>query len=138
MDNCSISSDTDPYYHQASYPAVSVEDFTNQSLPNISSAVNESLLQTSEGASRRSTLSLTSQEQKGPPSVHKKLTVSVKSHLNRSDSSLSNASPEVLEGYASPFEARTLPNVLRRISNLIAMGSNVSSSEMENLVKYKT
>lgn len=46
----------------------------------------------------------------------------------RSDSNLSNPSPDPsLDGIVSPFafEARTLPNVLRRISNLIAMGSSV-------------
>ncbi|CAL8101719.1 unnamed protein product [Orchesella dallaii] len=44
----------------------------------------------------------------------------------RSDSNLSNPSPDPMDGAASPFafEARTLPNVLRRISNLIAMGSH--------------
>lgn len=50
--------------------------------------------------------------------------------LYRSDSTLSsrsNPSPEISEsGTVSPFEARTLPNVLRRISSLIAMGTNVS------------
>lgn len=48
----------------------------------------------------------------------------------RSDSNLSNPSPDPsMDGTASPFafEARTLPNVLRRISNLIAMGSNVNT-----------
>lgn len=47
----------------------------------------------------------------------------------RSDSNLSNPSPDPsIDGTSSPFafEARTLPNVLRRISNLIAMGSSVS------------
>lgn len=53
----------------------------------------------------------------------------------RSDSNLSNPSPDPsLDGAPSPFafEARTLPNVLRRISNLIAMGS----SNQADMKKY--
>jgi len=56
----------------------------------------------------------------GPPSIIS---------TSHDATSLTSQSPDPLDGAGSPFafEARTLPNVLRRISSLIAMGSNVSN-----------
>jgi len=131
LDTCSINSDTDPFYH--STIRESVDNLARDSCPAVSSTMNQTSIPGGELQGRRSSSTVPSPELKRPPGINKRLSVSTKSHLNRSDSSLSNPSPELLEGNVSPFEARTLPNVLRRISNLIAMGSHVGSIQVYSI-----
>ncbi|XP_021945128.2 1-phosphatidylinositol 3-phosphate 5-kinase isoform X2 [Folsomia candida] len=65
-------------------------------------------------------------------SVGRKISVTIPPY--RLDSNVSNPSPDSMDGPASPgsFEARNVSNVLRRLTNLIAMGSNNQS----DLKKY--
>jgi hypothetical protein len=123
-DTCSLVSETsETFYGSPSRGMVSDGNKT------ISASDLRTSPPTSLDENQRS-LSFPSPESKRAGLRKLSVSTSLKSpHLHRSDSSLStrsNPSPEIMEGGLSPFETRTLPNVLRRISNLIAMGSHVS------------
>ncbi|ODM96587.1 1-phosphatidylinositol 3-phosphate 5-kinase [Orchesella cincta] len=104
---------------QASYPTSSSGPSSVPPLPTTTEVIPEVT-----GAGRRAD-SLENVTVSASIPVRRKLATNTPVYY-RSDSNLSNPSPDPMDGVASPFafEARTLPNVLRRISNLIAMGSH--------------